>query len=141
MITITISLIFFCSIEKFALVLILLENGFWYRAKVLNNLNCHQITVNCLNFLYEINEMNFNFNFNYFQIFLVDFGTTHNVQLESLFEWITICDEFPFQATLFTISNVISDESSEPIKTNVKFLNNFISAEVKYETMHYYFMH
>lgn len=69
------------------------------------------------------------------QIFLIDYGTTHIVQLANIFEWTSLCDKFPFQAAIFTIVNVNeANESHKNVQVATTFQNNFVLAEVKYES-------
>ncbi|XP_055315454.1 uncharacterized protein LOC129575613 [Sitodiplosis mosellana] len=92
------------------LVLVLLENGLFHRAKVLSGAD-DQATV-----------------------FLLDYGTTHRVSLHHIHKWTPHCDKHSFQAILFTLSNVKVQHSivNSHITNlvNEKIPKTFVSAEI-----------
>ncbi|XP_031641198.1 uncharacterized protein LOC116352611 [Contarinia nasturtii] len=95
--------------EKSELVLVLLENGFFYRARVLD---CVQQRIT---------------------VFLLDYGTTHIVLMRNIYKWTNICDKFPFQSVLFTFTNVSNQNCTESELVNYvkeKLPQTFFLAEV-----------
>lgn len=48
------------------------------------------------------------------QVFLLDYGTTHLVELRHIYKWTPKCDKMAFCAILFTLANVQCPDPYEP---------------------------
>lgn len=116
------------------LVLVFLETGCFFRAKVLEYFNDQRINVNIDRCMLKFNGNKIKYSFVFrFQVFLLDYGTTHDVELRRVYKWTPQCDKFPFLVVLFELSNLRVRDASDPNVINYvqhRIPKTFVSAEV-----------